>query len=72
MDVRDRGMLYYRLLREDVGLAQKVVCGQTHFVREKNTVLPRVSWWVWSFTVLYLIPVMIFTQYTSVELVHRT
>lgn len=51
MDVRDRGMLYYRLLREDVRSAQRVVCGQTHFVAEKNTVLPRVGGWVWPSTI---------------------
>ena len=27
MDVRDRGLMYYRLLQRDVGEAQRVVCG---------------------------------------------
>ncbi len=43
MDVRDRGMLYYRLLKYDVREAQRVVCGQTKVVAEENTVIPRVS-----------------------------
>ena len=43
MDVHDRGMLYYRLLKQDVKQAQKIVCGQAHLVAEKNTVIPRVS-----------------------------
>ena len=45
MDVRDRGMLYYRLLKQDVKEAQKVVCGQAKMVAEENTVIPRVSSW---------------------------
>ena len=43
MDVHDRGVLYYRLLKHDVKEAQKVVCGQTKTVVETNTVIPRVS-----------------------------
>ncbi|XP_064391971.1 uncharacterized protein LOC135339670 [Halichondria panicea] len=44
MDVRDRGMLYYRLLRQDIGLAKKVVSGQSsRLVIQKNTVIPRLS-----------------------------
>ena len=43
MDVHDRGMLYYRLLKQDVKQAQKIVCGQAHLVAEKNTIIPRVS-----------------------------
>ena len=43
MDVHDRGMLYYRLLKHDVKEAQKVVCGQAKTVAEENTVIPRVS-----------------------------
>ena len=42
MDVHDRGMLYYRLLKHDVKEAQKVVCGQPKTVAEENTVIPRV------------------------------
>ena len=42
MDVHDRGMLYYRLLKHDVKEAQKVVCGQAKTVAEENTVIPRV------------------------------
>ena len=43
MDVHDRGVLYYRLLKHDVREAQKVVCGQPKTVAETNTVIPRVS-----------------------------
>ena len=43
MDVHDRGMLYYRLLKHDVKEAQKVVCGQAKTVTEENTVTHRVS-----------------------------
>jgi arginyl-tRNA--protein-N-Asp/Glu arginylyltransferase len=43
MDVRDRGMLYYRLLKHDVKEAQKVVCGQAKTVAEENTVIRRVG-----------------------------
>ena len=43
MDVHDRGMLYYRLLKHDVKEAQKVVCGQAKTVAEENTVTHRVS-----------------------------
>ena len=43
MDVHDRGMLYYRLLKHDVKEAQKVVCGQAKSVAEENTVTHRVS-----------------------------
>ena len=42
MDVHDRGMLYYRLLKYNVKEAQRVVCGQTKMVAEENTVIPRV------------------------------
>ena len=42
MDVHDRGMLYYRLLRQDVHEAQRVICGQGKLVAEENTVVPRV------------------------------
>ena len=42
MDVHDRGMLYYRLLKHDVKEAQKVICGQAKTVAEENTVIPRV------------------------------
>ena len=43
MDIHDRGVLYYRLLKHDVREAQKVVCGQPKTVAEANTVIPRVS-----------------------------
>ena len=44
MDVRDRGLLYYRLLKHDVREAQKVVCGQAgKTVAEENSVTHRVS-----------------------------
>ena len=43
MDVHDRGVLYYRLLKHNVREAQKVVCGQAKTVAEANTVIPRVS-----------------------------
>lgn len=43
MDVRDKAMLYYRLLRQDVQLAKRIISGQTHLVVERNTVIPRVS-----------------------------
>ena len=43
MDVHDRGLLYYRLLKHDVREAQKVVCGQAKTVTEDNTVTHRVS-----------------------------
>ena len=43
MDIHDRGMLYYRLLKHDVKEAQKVVCGQVKTVAEENTVTHRVS-----------------------------
>ena len=42
MDVHDRGMLYYRLLKHDVKEAKKVVCGQAKTVAEENTVTHRV------------------------------
>ena len=43
MDVHDRGMLYYRLLKRDVKEARKVVCGQAKAVVEESTVTHRVS-----------------------------
>ena len=43
MDVHDRGMLYYRLLKHSVQEAKRVVCGQHRMVASKNTVIPRVS-----------------------------
>ena len=43
MDVHDRGMLYYRLLKHGVKEAEKVVCGQAKTVTEENTVTHRVS-----------------------------
>ena len=43
MDVHDRGMLYYRLLKHSVQEARRVVCGQHRMVASKNTVIPRVS-----------------------------
>ena len=43
MDVHDRAMLYYRLLKHDVKEAQRVICGQTKMVATENTVIPRVS-----------------------------
>ena len=43
IDVHDRGMLYYRLLKKDVKEAERVVCGQIKTVTEKNTVIPRVK-----------------------------
>ena len=43
MDVHDRGLLYYRLLKFNVKEAHRVVCGQTKMVAEENTVIPRVS-----------------------------
>lgn len=43
MDVHDRGMLYYRLLKHDVREAQKVVCGQAKTVADENMVTHRVS-----------------------------
>ena len=43
MDVHDRGMLYYRLLKYNVKEAQRVVCGQTKMVAEENTVISRVG-----------------------------
>ena len=43
MDVHDRGMLYYRLLKHNVKEAQKVICGQAKTVVEENTVTHRVS-----------------------------
>lgn len=43
MDVHGRGMLYYRLLKHGVEVAQKVVCGQAKMVTEENTVTHRVS-----------------------------
>lgn len=42
MDVHDRGMLYYRLLKNNVEEAQKIVCGKIKTVAEKNTVITRV------------------------------
>ena len=42
MDVHDRGMLYYRLLKHSVHEAMRVVCGQHRMVASKNTVIPRV------------------------------
>lgn len=43
MDVHDRGMLYYRLLKHNVREAQKVVCGQAKAVADENTITHRVS-----------------------------
>ena len=43
MDVHDRGMLYYRLLKHNVQEARRVVCGQHKVVASKNTIIPRVS-----------------------------
>lgn len=43
MDVHDRGMLYYRLLKHDVKEAQRVICGQTKMVATENTVIPRLT-----------------------------
>jgi AP-4 complex subunit beta-1 len=43
MDVHDRGMLYYRLLKHSVEEARRVVCGQHKVVASKNTVIPRLS-----------------------------
>jgi len=43
MDVHDRGLLYYRLLKFNVKEAHRVVCGQTKMVAEENTVIPRLS-----------------------------
>jgi hypothetical protein len=43
MDVHDRGMLYYRLLKQDINEAKRVVCsGCSKQVTEENTILPRV------------------------------
>lgn len=42
LDVHDRGMLYYRLLKKDVKEAERVVSGQIKTVAESNTVIPRV------------------------------
>ena len=42
MDVHNRGMLYYRLLKHDVKEAQRVVSGQVKTVADTNTVIPRV------------------------------
>ena len=42
MDVHDRGMLYYRLLKHSVQEARRVVCGQHRMVTSKNTIIPRV------------------------------
>jgi AP-4 complex subunit beta-1 len=43
MDVHDRGMLYYRLLKHNVHEAKRVVCGQHKVVASKNTIIPRLS-----------------------------
>lgn len=43
MDVHDRGMLYYRLLKHNVREAQKVVCGQAKAVADENMITHRVS-----------------------------
>ena len=43
MDVHDRGMLYYRLLKHSVQEARRVVCGQHKMVACRNTIIPRVS-----------------------------
>ena len=43
MDVHDRGMLYYRLLKHSVQEARRVVCGQHKVVASRNTIIPRVS-----------------------------
>ena len=43
MDVHDRGMLYYRLLKHNVREAQKVVCGHAKTVADENMVTHRVS-----------------------------
>ena len=50
IDVRDRGMLYYRLLKQNVELAKRVICGQSsRLVAQKNTVIPRVSIYMYLF-----------------------
>ncbi len=38
MDVRDRGLLYYRLLKKDLKMAKKIVCGMPKLVE-----LPLIS-----------------------------
>ena len=42
MDVHDKGMLYYRLLKHDIQEAKRVVLGTAKTVAEKNTVIHRV------------------------------
>lgn len=42
MDVHDRGMLYYRLLKQDINEAKRVVCGnQKKFISTDNSALQR-------------------------------
>jgi len=40
-DVRDRAMLYYRLLKANLPTAKKVVCGQPKVILEKESVRAR-------------------------------
>jgi len=42
MNIHDRGVLYYRLLKSNVKEAQRVGCGQIKNVTEENTVISRV------------------------------
>ena len=42
MNIHDRGVLYYRLLKSNVKEAQRIVCGQIKNVTEENTVISRV------------------------------
>ena len=42
IDVHDRAILYYRLLKKDFKEAEKVVCGKVKTVAEKNTIITRV------------------------------
>jgi len=37
MDVRDRGLLYYRLLSKNLKVAKKVVCGLPKTVQLQST-----------------------------------
>jgi len=50
MNIHDRGVFYYRLLKYNVREAQKIVCGQVKSVAEKNTIITRVGVqrWAWS------------------------
>ena len=43
MNVHDRGIFYYRLLKYNVREAQKIVCGQVKSVAETNTIITRVG-----------------------------